>query len=528
MASVHHLSLENLSTSEAKQSSFHKSPSVSPFSTETNNSGKKSSRRRGSNYREYRSQSQRSYTYEESCDYFDAYYYDEPDSRYKSSKTDQDNVVNVAEILKQRSVSTKASNEIVKDRVPEQKNKWMKNGSNDKGHNILNLRQYMHSLPSTTIGDQSKTEHEQVSDKSVIDESKIPVESSDKRSRKQKNLDWSFGYPRKTKSNSNSRSSSVHVIHKSNNEQKPPECNYCINRHVKNNVKSVGSQTDLQDVGTVTPDPSDRMFLELLSATDNLLDVSEKFLSSSKAETNIQEYIDNKGHWRSSRSETYEDINEKCNHFLKNHVMETDFSHLTDRSAPFSSDKIEAKIGKAQENNTKFPSNTDPIETPDMTVAVNTIDKRDTRVEGTEGNEMINVHQDGGNHNYNSDHMNTSYTEHVSCITVTSNSTGNKSHLSIINLPDQSSRKSSANGETEENPGVTVNCLDVRGVTEFVAQYDYEPESEMAIPIIKNEILHISLDIQEDESWYWAFSPRLRTYGYVPKLYVKIPLVTII
>ena len=72
------------------------------------------------------------------------------------------------------------------------------------------------------------------------------------------------------------------------------------------------------------------------------------------------------------------------------------------------------------------------------------------------------------------------------------------------------------------------SLFDVRGITEFVAQGNYEPEADNELPMKHGEIVHVGLDGQDSEHWYWAFSPRMKKYGFVPRHCVRIPLVTII
>lgn len=74
----------------------------------------------------------------------------------------------------------------------------------------------------------------------------------------------------------------------------------------------------------------------------------------------------------------------------------------------------------------------------------------------------------------------------------------------------------------------SVSLFDVRGITEFVAQGDYEPEADNELPLKHSEVVHVGLDGQDNEHWYWAYSPRLKKYGFVPRPCVKIPVVTII
>lgn len=74
----------------------------------------------------------------------------------------------------------------------------------------------------------------------------------------------------------------------------------------------------------------------------------------------------------------------------------------------------------------------------------------------------------------------------------------------------------------------TLDLRDIRGITEFVSQCDYNADTDNVLSMVHGEIVHVGLDGQDTGEWYWAFSPRLRKYGFVPKLHVKIPMVTII
>ena len=64
--------------------------------------------------------------------------------------------------------------------------------------------------------------------------------------------------------------------------------------------------------------------------------------------------------------------------------------------------------------------------------------------------------------------------------------------------------------------------------TEFVSQFDYKATARTALPLQRGEVIHVSMDNQTDKNWYWAYSPKLRRHGYVPRNYVQVPQVTII
>ncbi|XP_045195324.2 uncharacterized protein LOC123550903 [Mercenaria mercenaria] len=74
----------------------------------------------------------------------------------------------------------------------------------------------------------------------------------------------------------------------------------------------------------------------------------------------------------------------------------------------------------------------------------------------------------------------------------------------------------------------SLDLKDIRGITEFVCQCDCDTDIDGMLPIKRGEIVHIGLDGQDNNECYWAFSPRLKKYGFVSKQHVKIPLVTII
>lgn len=105
---------------------------------------------------------------------------------------------------------------------------------------------------------------------------------------------------------------------------------------------------------------------------------------------------------------------------------------------------------------------------------------------------------------------------------------GNTAH-SANNHDSENFPEDSVDGfEPELDYSVRSSLLDVRGVTEFVCQTDYEPEADNELPLKNGEIVHVGLDGQDSHKWYWAFSPRLKKYGFVKRKYVKIPMVTII
>ena len=65
-------------------------------------------------------------------------------------------------------------------------------------------------------------------------------------------------------------------------------------------------------------------------------------------------------------------------------------------------------------------------------------------------------------------------------------------------------------------------------MTELVSQFDYNATSKTDLPLEKGEVVHVSMEEQDNKHWYWAYSPKLRRHGYVPRKYVQVPQITMI
>ena len=65
-------------------------------------------------------------------------------------------------------------------------------------------------------------------------------------------------------------------------------------------------------------------------------------------------------------------------------------------------------------------------------------------------------------------------------------------------------------------------------ITELISQFDYNATSKADLPLEKGEVVQVSLEEQDSRHWYWAYSPKLRRHGYVPRNYVQAPQITMI
>ena len=65
-------------------------------------------------------------------------------------------------------------------------------------------------------------------------------------------------------------------------------------------------------------------------------------------------------------------------------------------------------------------------------------------------------------------------------------------------------------------------------MTELISQFDYNATSKSDLPLEKGEVIQVSLQEQDSKHWYWAYSPKLKRHGYVPRNYVQAPQITMI
>ena len=65
-------------------------------------------------------------------------------------------------------------------------------------------------------------------------------------------------------------------------------------------------------------------------------------------------------------------------------------------------------------------------------------------------------------------------------------------------------------------------------MTELISQFDYNATSKSDLPLEKGEVVQVSLQEQDSKHWYWAYSPKLKRHGYVPRNYVQAPQITMI
>ncbi|KAB7504614.1 hypothetical protein Anas_08409 [Armadillidium nasatum] len=62
--------------------------------------------------------------------------------------------------------------------------------------------------------------------------------------------------------------------------------------------------------------------------------------------------------------------------------------------------------------------------------------------------------------------------------------------------------------------------------TELVMLYDYKPQAPDDLSVRRGEWIYADLSDQTVDGWLWAFAPKTRKCGFIPKAYARIPAMT--
>jgi len=115
-----------------------------------------------------------------------------------------------------------------------------------------------------------------------------------------------------------------------------------------------------------------------------------------------------------------------------------------------------------------------------------------------------------GNLGYNSHHSHHPHHSH------NNNNNNNNSHHNGVPppLPSQSSQ-------------ATHNSVDFRySGSELVMLYDYKAQAPDDLSVRRGDWVYADLNNQTVDGWLWAYAPKTRKYGFIPKAYARPPAMT--
>lgn len=83
-----------------------------------------------------------------------------------------------------------------------------------------------------------------------------------------------------------------------------------------------------------------------------------------------------------------------------------------------------------------------------------------------------------------------------------------------------------------QNPGnphavTTSSADDLRyHGTELVMLYDYKAQAPDDLTVRRGDWIYADLNNQTVDGWLWAYAPKTRKYGFIPKAYARPPAMT--
>ena len=82
-----------------------------------------------------------------------------------------------------------------------------------------------------------------------------------------------------------------------------------------------------------------------------------------------------------------------------------------------------------------------------------------------------------------------------------------------------------SNSDGKDNQAFNSNEIKYHG-TEFIMLYDYKAQAPDDLTVRRGEWIYADISNQTVDGWLWAYSPKTRKYGFIPKAYARIPAMT--
>lgn len=109
--------------------------------------------------------------------------------------------------------------------------------------------------------------------------------------------------------------------------------------------------------------------------------------------------------------------------------------------------------------------------------------------------------------------------------TIVQNTQKNISHNSFRLPHHGSSQQSTTHINNQQQTPSTVEDLRFHG-TELVMLYDYKAQAPDDLSVKRGDWIYADLGNQTVDGWLWAYAPKTRKYGFIPKAYARPPAMT--
>ena len=99
-------------------------------------------------------------------------------------------------------------------------------------------------------------------------------------------------------------------------------------------------------------------------------------------------------------------------------------------------------------------------------------------------------------------------------------------HANVESNSDSTAGTNIANNTIVIN-GSTAQTEDMRfHGTELVMLYDYKAQASDDLSVRRGDWVYADLNSQNVDGWLWAYAPKNRKYGFIPKAYARTPAMT--
>lgn len=95
----------------------------------------------------------------------------------------------------------------------------------------------------------------------------------------------------------------------------------------------------------------------------------------------------------------------------------------------------------------------------------------------------------------------------------------------VSNMNVNSASVNPSQQQQQQQPGIGSDDLRYHG-TELVMLYDYKAQAPDDLSVRRGDWIYADLNNQTVDGWLWAYAPKTRKYGFIPKAYARPPAMT--
>lgn len=103
---------------------------------------------------------------------------------------------------------------------------------------------------------------------------------------------------------------------------------------------------------------------------------------------------------------------------------------------------------------------------------------------------------------------------------------GNLLQMNMNSAAAQNNNNSIHHSNSSQMPSSSSDDLGRFHGTELVMLYDYKAQAPDDLSVRRGDWIYADLSNQTVDGWLWAYAPKTRKYGFIPKAYARPPAMT--